>query len=89
MGMTKALPKYKFHYFTYLEEKGQALLPDYLTGSVLQQVLDFTQEFGNPKVDEPELTASLANVKETLERQGIHGVTDNAFMPHITSEKIH
>lgn len=91
--ISKALDKYKKLYFEYLKTKGKELLPDYVKGKVLEEVLDFIQNYKEPKVQAEQVEQAergeANSVKDDFERKGIHGVSDNAFTPNITSEKIH
>jgi hypothetical protein len=87
--VTEPVQQYKYHYFQYLQEKGVKLLPDYLKEGVMEKVSDFIQTFSVGKPVAKATATSAPTVKEDFERRGIHGTSDYAFSPTITSEKIH
>jgi hypothetical protein len=87
-GTTKALAKYTYHYYKYLSIKGIKLLPTYLKDDILNQVSDFVQSFVNVDSIEP-IVSVVSSVKQSLEKEGIQGVSDKAFTPQFISEKIH
>jgi len=90
VSMSQALPKYKYHYYKYLHEFGRVLLPDYIKDDNYKKISIFvednTSKFSG-KYSEDEKPKN--SVKDNLDKKGISGVSENAFTPFVTSEKIH
>jgi hypothetical protein len=90
LKVTAALPKFQFHYFDYLLKRGKSLLPDYLVDDILEQVSDFVK---TSEIDESPAEIhhepTKATVKSDYEQRGVYGVSELAFIPYSTSEKIH
>lgn len=92
--MSGPSPLYKYHYMKYLvsERGGKKLLPDFIKGLVLEELLEYTTkyEFENSVVH-GSATAKITpeTVAQGYARQGITGMSEEAFVPFKQSKKVH